>query len=146
MGVQLEGGMKRLILSILFVAGWSAGVYGEGTVVFQNTLGGVTGLVFYDASTLYNGPLNLELFYGPVGDTASQILASNTGTVFLDASVASGQFFDGTTVTTTGALGNGSGDPVNSVGLVVTAWLGGDYQFNDCDQYRCPEWLHCRIR
>jgi PEP-CTERM motif len=116
--------MKKAILSILFVAGWNIGVYGQGTVLFQNLIGSGGGLVQLPGPTPYSGPLNLELFYGPVGGTTAQILALNNGTVFLNAPVTAGQFFNGTTVITTGAPGNGSSDATNNVGLVITGWTG----------------------
>jgi PEP-CTERM motif len=120
-----KAGMKRTLLSVLFVAGLVAGVYGQGTVSFQNAVGGVGGMVYNQfTNNPFNGTLSLELFYGPVGDTEAQILALNTGTVFLNATVTAGKFFDGTTVVTTGAPGTGTTDPVNRVGLVITAWTG----------------------
>jgi hypothetical protein len=121
--------MKHKILLILAMTGLSAGVFGQGTVVFQNAVGGVGGRV-YDGTTNipFSGAMGLELFYGPVGDTAAQLLALNTGVVF-NTTINAGIFFDGTTVVTSGPAGNGSGDPTQNVELLITGWLGGATNF-----------------
>jgi PEP-CTERM motif len=119
--------MKKLILSAIVAAGIASGVYAQGTVAFQNAVGGVAGRVYSGTTnTLFaSGAISLELFYGPVGSTTAAILALNNGTVFSTSIAANGVFFDGTAVTTTGGTGTGSSDANNNVGLVVTAWTGG---------------------
>ena len=69
--------MKKLILSAIVAAGVASGAYAQGTVAFQN-FGwrcGRQGLYRRHQQRIASGAISLELFWGPVGDTAAQILA-----------------------------------------------------------------------
>jgi len=119
--------MKKLILTIAALVGVSAGAYAQGTIAFNNFSATPGRVLTNSTSTTTNGAVlapasggyHVELMFAPIGGTNF-----TSGTVFLAAAGAAGQFFDGTTVILTGiTAGTGNAD-ANNVQLFIRGWTG----------------------
>jgi hypothetical protein len=129
--------VKKLILSAMLWLGVSAGAFAQGTLMLQNANHSGGGLVYFGAA-LANSPVNLEVFYGPLGSTLAQLEVGGPGfgdVVFDDTVDTSspGLFFDPhmLTLTTPEPGGFGSSDPTLNVELAIAGWTGSgfaDYQ------------------
>lgn len=124
--------MKKLILTIAALVGISVGAYAQGTISFQNfnpnTIGGRVytnlGNATTNGATLAPSGFHVELLWSTLAG-----VPTNSGTIFT-STTGSGQFFDGSTVTLTGApAGTGNAD-ANSVLLIIRGWTGAFADYN----------------
>jgi len=116
--------MKKLILTVAMVAAVSVGAFAQGTISFQNAVGGVGGRITTNNGTssgLAQGTYTVQILYGTTGTT----LANLTPGAIFTSSTGSGLFFDGSTLTLTGiTAGSGSADTQNNVSIAILGWTG----------------------
>jgi len=113
--------MKKLFIAALMLAGLSASVFGQGTILFQDAT--IANKVYNGASPA-SGTFTVELFGGAAGMTQAQLEAGSPLVVFT-STTGSGIFYDGTAITIPGATaGTGTGDTVNNATLDIVGWTG----------------------
>jgi len=112
--------MKKLLVTALTLAGLSASVFGQGTILFQDV---TIPHKVYVGSSPASGTFTVELLGGAAGLTEAQL--STTPLVVFTSTTGSGIFYDGTAITIPGApAGTGTGDTVNNATLDIIGWTG----------------------